>query len=205
MYSLGGGCYVKWALDGIGMKRETQFFDYMWNLQGGLKTLVSIMKDDFTPFLDRTQYEYMNTHTILNWDYFNIHKSYPDLALMHYDTRNDDIFNSICRKVVRTRALFRDTTFKIFIYYRGYYKPSETVCTLQEESEYFVKEYSDMHNSNFVLVSLVEIPKEESQNGTNITKPLKNTDKIYYDYVIRDDMDHWKYVVEKYKNLLMPS
>lgn len=201
MYSLGGGCYAAWALEGIGMKKETQFFDFMWNLQGGLKTAVNIFKDEFEPFLDRDNYEYTRNHTILNWDAFNVNRFYPELALMHYDTRDDAVFQSVCRKVQRTRDLFADNTFKVFLYYRGYYAGPETVQILAEETEYFDAEFSAKYNSNYAIVSLVEIPKEEAGNGPAILAPLKSSGRIVYDFVVREDMEHWKQIAQKYKNM----
>ncbi len=201
MYSLGGGCYVAWALEAAKLKKETQFFDFMWNLQGGLKTVVSIFKDNFESFLEAGNYKYTRDHQILNWDAFNINSRYPELVLMHYDTRDDAVFQSVCRKALRTREIFADNSFKVFLYYRGYYAGPKTVQLLAEESEHFEREFSRKYNSNFVLVSLVEIPKEEAIKGPDIVAPLKNSDRIVYDFVVREDQDHWKQIALKYKNM----
>ena len=59
--SLGGGCDVATEfIQRLQLTEETHFFDYLWNLDGGLRNVTQILRDDFAGFdsLDDFMFEF---------------------------------------------------------------------------------------------------------------------------------------------------
>ena len=202
IYSLGGGCYAAYSFQRLGYNKEHFFFDYMWNLQGGLKTVVDIFNEDFKSYYDISNYEFRNTHKILTMGSFNTNIVHPELVLMHHDTRVPGVFDSICRKADRTIHVFNSREHKLFIYYRGYFTGPETVSLLKEETEYFVTEFIKKYNTNFTILSLIEITPKELCCIEELLSPLISSDHILYDYIIRENNSSWDNTLTKHINAL---
>ena len=101
--SLGSGCDIKlFMINPLLPHYRTEFFDFLWNFDGGLKTVKNIIQEDFDGFSNSEDYYFgvhpkwdstlnlkLNQNQIsLQWhekdiSYYIPHK-YPEIAFMHY-------------------------------------------------------------------------------------------------------------------------
>jgi hypothetical protein len=143
--SLGGGCDIASNLKRLKISNSTLFFDYLWNLDDGLKSVVKILDENFSSF---TQKEYFirTYHERFNKEVFvNVH--FPNIAFIHYDMASSKAFSSFVRKINRMRKLLSSDKEIVFLYYRLHSEPinsnykaniHDKMLFFLEESKYFV-------------------------------------------------------------------
>ena len=210
--SLGGSCDGANQLKRRGKQSKTLFFDFVWNEQGGLNTVTSILEKDFQHFNTIESYTKTNTHPYLAGFHkikssFNINIYYPELVFMHHDTTKPEIIDSLQRKIDRTRELLQTCKNPVFIYYRHICYDENVGPIIKEETEQFCASFSSIYNSNFKIISCIMIEQDyDTTKLDTIMKTLISHDNIIYDYVyVRDDNNRvrnevankrWDYIID---------
>lgn len=165
--SLGSSCDTANKLKRIGINQPTFFFDYVWNELDGLKNVNNMIMNDFNHFDDINNYIKTKEHPILNWGEFNINKYYPTFCFMHHDTGNQNVIDSLIRKIDRTKHVLSSNHYKTFIYYR-HYNCDLIKCTdlkvITEECIDFCNIYKNKYNYNFSLLALITYDINEDIN-----------------------------------------
>jgi hypothetical protein len=210
--SLGSSCDGANQLKRRGKNNKTLFFDFLWNQQGGLNTVSTILKNNFELFDDINMYTKTNTNTYLSGFYkitnfFNINKHYPELVFMHHDTTKLEIIDSLQRKIVRTNELFKTCKNPVFIYYRHICYDENIGPIIKEETEQFCATFSSKYNPNFKIISCIMVDQEyDTTKLETIMKTLISHDNIIYEYLYaRDDNNRvrnevankrWDYIID---------
>ena len=189
--SLGSSCDIANNLKRIGINNPSLFFDFVWNEYDGLKNVNNIIINNFLHFNNINNYDKTINHPILNWKPFDINKDYPTFVFMHHDTPQQNIIDSLNRKIERTQNVLSSNEMKIFIYYRHYnwdFNMCSDLNVIINESMDFCKIYKDKYNDNFYLLSLITY---DSQTDIKIIHQdillLKKNENKYlkFDFVYR--------------------
>lgn len=189
--SLGSSCDIANNLKRIGINNPSLFFDFVWNEYDGLKNVNNIIINNFLHFNNINNYDKTINHPILNWKPFDINKDYPTFVFMHHDTTQQNIIDSLNRKIERTQNVLSSNEMKIFIYYRHYnwdFNMCSDLNVIINESMDFCKIYKDKYNDNFYLLSLITY---DSQTDIKIIHQdillLKKNENKYlkFDFVYR--------------------
>jgi len=210
--SLGSSCDGANQLKRRGKQSKTLFFDFLWNEQGGLNTVTSILDNNFKHFNTIESYTKTNTHPYLAGFHkikssFNINIYYPELVFMHHDTTKPEIIDSLQRKIDRTRELLQSCKNPVFIYYRHICYDENIGPIIKEETEQFCASFSSTYNPNFKIISCIMVEQEyDTTKLDTIMKTLISHDNIIYDYVyVRDDNNRvrnevankrWDYIID---------
>ncbi len=135
--SLGGACDVATELlQRRGLATTSHFFDYLWNLDGGLGNVTDIIARQFAGFdsMDnfiRIRHPEWNTPEVsgrlriacgdLQAEQL-CHKHYRNIALLHYQP-GTEMVEKFQRKARRFMRLLTGDVPLVFIYYRQYHGP----------------------------------------------------------------------------------
>lgn len=172
------------------------FFDYLWNLDGGLINVQSIIKSRFVGFEQLQNYVYRrhpqwNTSQDLrpivlacanvNADQL-VHCDYPNIAFVHHK-RSTDLMESMIRKAERFLAILDDDLPLTFIYYRQYHAPingnyiNQLDYDISDKLSHFVQE-----SRSFVDAFIQLYPTKEFKLFSLFMEPIQHmpgvTDKI---------------------------
>ncbi|MBT4519830.1 MAG: hypothetical protein HOC23_07475 [Halieaceae bacterium] len=164
--SLGGGCDVATELlQRRGLSDTSHFFDYLWNLDGGLNNVSRIIASRFAGFdsqecFIRLRHPEWNTAEVagslriacadLEAEQL-CHRDYPDIVFLHY-REGAELVDKLSRKAERFMQLLEGNGPLTFIYYRQYHGPilgqyinkpnydiDDKLCHWQTETEKFVQ------------------------------------------------------------------
>jgi len=170
--SLGGGCDVATELlQRLALSDTTHFFDFLWNLDGGLANVTRIIQERFAGF-DRPELYVERRHPEWNTpetpgqlrlacgDLFAeqlVHEKYPDVAFIHY-RRGAALVEKFARKAERFLKLLEAGDPLTFVYYRQLHSPvlgryhcgpdyavGEKLTALREETDDFVRTLSRLY------------------------------------------------------------
>jgi hypothetical protein len=135
--SLGGGCDVATELfSQADLPKTTHFFDYLWNLDGGLCNVINIIRERFAGFDSLDDYVF-RAHPEWNTDQTLgprviacanqgstqlVHRKYQDIAFVHYE-HDTELVESFRRKAQRFLELLESKDPVSFVYYRQYHGP----------------------------------------------------------------------------------
>jgi len=193
--SLGGGCDVATEFLGPSQINETHhFFDFLWNLDGGLKNVCSIIDSDFKGFEDLQNYIY-DLHPEWNTNLDQgpkvlacanlqaaqlVHARYKNIAFVHHK-RTQQMVDSMTRKKDRLLAVFQSVLPVTFIYYRQYHAPIngtyvngpdydilDKLNHFKWETDLFMSTFDQKYpKKEFRLISLFMEPSEYMQGITD--------------------------------------
>lgn len=119
--SLGGGCDIAMNLERLGFKKESLFFDWLWNLNSGLEAVNNIIKNDFYGVIKPDSYE-KRLHYRFHSQEVVVYKHYPLIAHLHSNPLNNEYdHDTLVRRINRTKELFSvPDRHLVFIYYLNY-------------------------------------------------------------------------------------
>lgn len=165
--SLGGGCDVATELLGPrGLSQSSHFFDFLWNLDGGLSNVTRILGERLAGF-DRLENFIFQKHPEWNTPEVPgqlrlacadldapqlVHHRYPDIALIHYE-HNAELPLKFARKAERLLRLLDSGGPVTFVYYRQYHAPiagryqNGPDYDIDEKLEHFHNETQDFVHS----------------------------------------------------------
>tara|TARA_B100001996_G_scaffold381255_1_gene370319 strand:- start:1075 stop:1818 length:744 start_codon:yes stop_codon:yes gene_type:complete len=211
--SLGGGCDIKlFMINPLLPHYKTEFFDWLWNFDGGLVTVKKIIEDDFSWFSEAEDY-YWGLHpkfesklkldnssnkVSLKFDekdtYYNIPIKYPEVIFMHYpDT--EEISNTYPERIKRFKKLLKRRNV-FFVYYRQFDEPINSEYSnnkdydlekklkfWQNESIEFIK-YINSFNPNIKLLSLFALPIDFKIENISKFNLLEDSNKnLFFDFL----------------------
>lgn len=185
--SLGSGCDIKlFMINPLLPHYRTEFFDFLWNFDGGLKTVKNIIQEDFDGFSNSEDYYFgvhpkwdstlnlkLNQNQIsLQWHEkdisYYIPRKYPEIAFMHYP----DIswIKTTYPKRIKRFKKFLNSPNIYFVYYRQYDEPinstyvNEKDYDLSSKLDFWIEETIEFSefmkgaNKNFKILSLFALP-----------------------------------------------
>ena len=135
--SLGGACDVAMMMDILDIRQGAYPFDWLWNLNTGLKAVNEIIEARFEQILDEKSYRF-GLQARLGRDAV-FYKSFADIIHMHSDPMNKpEDHAALVRRVSRFNQMLRSKDELHFIYYanlneRQFFDPDMTVPRLADE------------------------------------------------------------------------
>jgi len=186
-------------------------FDWLWNLDTGLKAVTEILKNDFQ------QIENRNCYLTTDHKWFDekvvVYRDFTSIVHLHTDPLNVDIeHDKLFRRIVRFRKLMNDKSFKHFVYYRSFdedffkdssYTIKDTLNNTISEGLYFKNlliENNPNISNKFHLLLIIQTNitlKDEAYFEINkIKNTLPNCIDIGYT-ITRNDEDKNLYMIWK--------
>ena len=101
---LGSHCYVAWKLKGMGVKRASYPFDWLFSNAG---MVAHCLSDDFRTFLDPSFYAASHDTNATEHMFYRSHFDVDDV-FAHHDPRNEEDYAYFVRCVDRFRSLLSD-------------------------------------------------------------------------------------------------
>ena len=211
--SLGSGCDIKlFLINPLLPHYDTEFFDWLWNFDGGLFTVKKIIEDEFSGFNNVGEFysgihpkfesklksEIKSNQVSLKFDdkdtYYNIPHKYPEIVFMHYENIPDIVSFNPKRIDSFRRLIKKNNTF--FVYYRQFDEPinseyinnidydlSEKLNYWQKESLDFI-EFINKTNPNLKLLSLFAMPYDFNKGDAyKLINSTKIPKNLYFDFL----------------------
>ncbi len=114
--SLGGGCDAAMVLTRLGLRNKSLGFDWLWNLDEGLKAVIKILQNKYQDVTTE------NCYTIS--DHYRFEKkmitysSIPSIVHLHSNPMEDLAeHEKLVRRFQRFENILKDDSIKHFIYY----------------------------------------------------------------------------------------
>jgi len=178
LISLGSGCDAAMQIKRLKLSNTTHFFDYLWNYNDGMKSVIKIFNDNFEGFDTLSDYKYDYIRGIWGGKKVVIvNNKYKNIGFIHYDIfTQPKVLESFKRKVSRIRSALDSEDSINFVYYRSFrhtiesdykqYSDFDVERKLEyfyRESENFVRFFSRrFQNKKFKLLSLFAEPVDSS-------------------------------------------
>ena len=216
--SVGSGCDIKlFMINPLLPHYQTEFFDFLWNFDGGLLSVKKIIESDFDGFSNQSDY-YFGLHP--KWDSsldfqlkpdqvslqyhekdisYNIPYKYPEIAFMHYPDL-EWIENTYPKRIKQFQKFLKakDT---YFVYYRQYDEPINSIYInekdydLDSKLDYWVREsiefanFLDNLNKNIKVLSLFALPHNFDQNDLSHYKFPQIPKNLVFDFTFYKDLN----------------
>ena len=177
-----------------GLTNTHQFFDFLWNLDGGLENVSAIIANHFEGFDQLDNYIY-DLHPEWNTEQNQgplvlacanvqtpqlVLAAYRNIAFIHHK-RSIELVDSMIRKRDRLLTLFESSRPLTFIYYRQYHAPvhgnyinqldfdiGEKLTHFRAETELFMSTFRHRYpQKDFKLISLFMEPSEHLHSVTD--------------------------------------
>jgi len=189
--SLGSACDAAISLKYIGVRKESLPFDWLWNFDTGLRSVVTIIENDFKQIIDKDSYQLANHYRFSKP--VVVYKSFPGIVHLHSDpmTINGE-HEKMLRRIKRFINILNNKSKKHFVYYKCYEEDLIKNCnqsikdTLDElicEGEKFVtmllEKYAHVKNQ-FYLLLIIQTDKDKSRNACN---EIRNANTCYPEYI----------------------
>lgn len=178
LISLGSGCDAALHIKRLKLNQNTGFFDYLWNYNDGIKSVIKIIDSDFEGFDSISNYRYDRILAIHGGKQdIVINKNYENIGFIHYDIFGDPkVLESFKRKILRIKQKLYSDEMINFVYYRSYKHTIESdykkypdfnipvkIDYLVSESKNFVRYFSNKFpNKKFKLHSFFEEPVDNN-------------------------------------------
>lgn len=216
--SIGSGCDIKlFMINPLLPHYQTEFFDFLWNFDGGLKTVKNIIKDNFDGFSNAEDYyfglhpkwdsslnlELKENQVSLQWHEkdisYNIPHKYPEIAFMHYSDISW-VEKTYPKRINRFRKFLNSSNI-YFVYYRQYDEPinstyiNEKDYDLDSKLNFWIEETIEFSNflknvnQNIKVLSLFALPHDFDQNIQREYKFPDIPKNIIFDFTFYKDLE----------------
>ena len=209
--SLGSGCDIKlFMINPLLPHYRTEFFDFLWNFDGGLVTVRKIIEANFKGFSDKSDF-YFGLHP--KWDsglnlnlkpnqvslqfhdkdiLYNIPHQYPEIAFMHYSDLEWITENYPKRIEQFKKFLYAADTY--FVYYRQYDEPinsnyiNEKDFDLDSKLDFWIRESIEFSNflknlnKKIKILSLFALPHDFKKNTLSNYKFPETPENLSFDF-----------------------
>jgi hypothetical protein len=182
--SLGSACDPVLMFEMLGMKEVSMPFDWLWNLDLGLKAVCEIIENDFAQISDRDGYA-VGSHYRLDREVL-VYKAFPTIIHMHSDPlANEADHASLLRRMERFRESLRSGDHLHFVYYKHFNEEhlrgsaltiEDTVRRMFEESERFIDLVSRrraLGRRNLSLLLVLQTHEPDAQAARKVLRKLK--------------------------------
>lgn len=182
---IGETCLLRYQLSRVGIKKgPTDIFD---DMMVNLKGVTAIIQDDFKDMLSldyikHVNYLYYPDHGIYHNKPINIKYTTNDnnlyswevCSFFHFDTQTQEAFNSLTRKLERTKQKFESKEpLTLYYYYRKH--KNQDILKLKEKIESFLDFVRCKYSKQIKIVLITQ--DESNENFLNIQQ---DTDDFYH-------------------------
>jgi len=117
--SLGSACDTAMIFDRLKIRQTSYPFDWLWNLDTGLESVINIIENDFSSILNKESYAKKYHFRLPNE--VIVYKEFPSIIHMHSDPLSSiAAHETLVRRIFRFRELLLSDTKIHFIYYKNY-------------------------------------------------------------------------------------
>lgn len=165
--NLGGACYTAELLNHFGLRSASLPFDWLYNLDAGLRYVTDILVDDFSRLLDRDAFA-LSDHPRWPGKQTVINKHYPMMAFVHSSPGEPSEYETLTRRSERLRGILRESDEITFLYYRIWNEPEyrrlgpdrhrAQLEILESEAHYFAERFSANIRPAFRLIAIYMAP-----------------------------------------------
>lgn len=215
---LGSACDIAMNLDILNLRKNSLFFDWLWNLDSGLKFVSDCVEQDFKNVISSSPYAY-RYHYRFDKEVC-VYKDAESVVHLHSNPIEDLVASETLKKrAKRTKALLESNDFKLFIYYRAYpedlikhgsYNLKDTLRSILDEKDLFLrtfeKKYPNQIN-NYKLLLILQVESMDLANAKILINEVKQENQSLNLHLMlyRNDSDlslkqEWK---EQFKHILM--
>ena len=198
--SLGSACETSIRMTENKMRKCSHCFDWIWNQEGGLINIISIIEDKFKKLTNKENYL---VHK--RWKYIN--KYYTNIGIVHHNILNEEGFMTYNRSIERMKEILESNKKICFVYFRTYEIPidinykqinkkvinyKEQLQLFKEETKLFIKKLDELYpNLNYHMRAFYRINRRHIVTVNKILETF-NEDKITYNIVIQRNKKVWK-------------
>ena len=116
---LGAACDIAMNLDSLQLRKNSLFFDWLWNLDSGLKSVSECIGSDFRNVINPDPYVY-RYHFRFGKE-ICVYRHAESVVHLHSNpTEKKADSDTLIKRARRTIELFNSNDFKLFIYYRSH-------------------------------------------------------------------------------------
>lgn len=202
--SLGSACLATIEMRKYNIKDYTYCFDWLWNREGGLMNVITILENKFKKLLIRENYIEDPNFRVKN-------KCYSDMGFPHNKVLSDEGWETFKRRINRTKEILESDKKICFVYFRDITKVlidknykriypkkrkkeilKEQIRLFKEETILFREKINILYpDLNYHLKALFMIDKKDFISVNN-RMYFFTENKITYNIVIGENESMWK-------------